>query len=75
MAVYYSIVSLADGLTQFYGGDVQSYGMTIPTFVDDVDDMVTYSVISDAYTSIDRLMKIYPTMPLMIARYVVVDSE
>lgn len=75
MAVAYAIVSKADGLTQFYGGDVVSYGMTLPTFVDSTADMVTYSDIDDAYTSLDRLMEIYPTMPLMIARYVTVDSE
>lgn len=75
MAVAYVIVSKADGLTQFYGGDVVSYGMTLPTFVDTTSDMVTYDDIDDAYTSLERLMGIYPTMPLMIARYVTVDSE
>lgn len=75
MAVAYAIVSKADGLTQFYGGDVVSYGMTLPTFVDSTSDMVTYDDIDDAYTSLERLMGIYPTMPLMIARYVTVDSE
>lgn len=75
MAVEYAIVSKADGLTQFYGGDVVSYGMTLPTFVDSTTDMVTYADIDDAYTSLDRLMEIYPAMPLMIARYVTVDSE
>lgn len=75
MAVAYAIVSKANGLTQFYGGDVVSYGMTLPTFVDSTSDMVTYDDIDDAYTSLERLMGIYPTMPLMIARYVTVDSE
>lgn len=75
MAVAYAIVSKADGLTQFYGGDVVSYGMTLPTFVDTTSGMVTYDDIDDAYTSLERLMGIYPTMPLMIARYVTVDSE
>lgn len=75
MAVAYAIVYKANGLTQFYGGDVVSYGMTLPTFVDSTSDMVTYDDIDDAYTSLERLMGIYPTMPLMIARYVTVDSE
>ena len=75
MAVEYAIVSKADGPMQFYGGDVVSYGMTLPTFVDSTSDMVTYGDIDDAYTSLDRLMEIYPDMPLMVVLYVTVDSE
>ena len=68
-------VAMFDNGVQFYAGNVVSYGMTLPTFVDDADDMVTYDDIDDALTAAEYIMRVYPSAPVHVARYVADDGQ